>query len=263
MSYQYITVTTAGAIAKVTMNRPEVLNAVSMHMAQELLDALEKLHQEKEIRAVILSGNGRAFSAGGDVKQMRSIIDDNPAQYFSAPLEVYNQLIMAMRRLPKPLIAAVNGMAAGAGFSLALACDVRIAAENAKFTQAFVRIGLVPDCGATFFLPRIVGWAKAMELMMTGELIDAAKAQQLGIVNLVVKEDELASTADFFANQATNLPTMAVARLKELMDTSYTSTLAAQLEREARLQIECAATADFAEGVKAFTEKRAAQFKGE
>jgi 2-(1,2-epoxy-1,2-dihydrophenyl)acetyl-CoA isomerase len=219
MSYQYITMATEGAIAKLTMNRPEVLNAVSMQMAQELLDAIEKLHQDKSIRAVILAGSGRAFSAGGDVKQMRSIVDDNPAQYFAAPLEVYNQLIMAMRRLPKPLIAAVNGMAAGAGFSLALACDVRIAAENAKFTQAFVRIGLVPDCGATFFLPRIVGWAKAMELMMTGELIDAAKALQLGIVNLVVKESELETTAEFFANQATNLPTMAVARLKELMDT--------------------------------------------
>lgn len=167
-----------------------------------------------------------------------------------------------MRRLPKPIIAAVNGVAAGAGFNLALACDVRIAAKTAKFSQAFIRIGLIPDFGGTFFLPRIVGWAKAMELMMTGELLDAEQAKNLGLVNLIVDNEELLTTAGFFAKQASELPTSAIGRLKQLLDSSYHASLSEQLEMEAQLQMECSATADFAEGVKAFVEKRPAKFQG-
>src|SRR5262249_4386806 len=150
----------------------------------------------------------------------------------------------------------------GAGFNLALACDVRVAAQSARFSQAFIRIGLIPDLGGTFLLPRYVGLGKAMELMLTGELIDAEQAKQLGIVNLVVKDSELEDSAGFFANQAAELPTKAIGGLKKLLNASFSSTLEEQLALEAETQITMAATDDFAEGVRAFNEKRMPKFKG-
>lgn len=262
MSYQTLLFEVNENIAKVTLNRPDAMNALSTDLATELIQVFESLSSNSEIRAVVLTATGRAFSAGGDVKQMATVVGEDAPSKFRLALDVYHKLILLMRELPKPIIAAVNGVAAGAGFNLALACDVRIAAEAAKFSQAFIRIGLVPDFGGTFFLPRIVGWAKAMELMMTGELIDAEQAKQLGLVNLVVKNDELDTTAGFFAKQAAELPTSAIGRLKKLLDASYSSSLSEQLELEAQMQMECSATEDFVEGVKAFVGKRQAKFKG-
>ena len=262
MNYKTLTFGIDNIIAKVTLNRPEVLNALNVEMAEELIRVFQELRTHDDIRAVVLTGAGRAFCAGGDVKQMLSVIDKDPASFFPGPLKTYNQLIMAIRDLPKPVIAAVNGMATGAGFNLALACDVRIASDNARFSQAFIRIGLIPDCGGTFFLPRIVGWAKAMELMLTAELIDSEQAKQLGIVNLVVKESELESSVGFFAQQVAELPTSAVGRLKRLLNASFSTSLEEQLALEADMQVECARTKDFTEGVKAFTEKRVPKFKG-
>jgi 2-(1,2-epoxy-1,2-dihydrophenyl)acetyl-CoA isomerase len=262
MSYQTLLFEVNENIAKITLNRPEAMNALSTDLATELIQVFESLSANSDIRAVVLTGTGKAFSAGGDVKQMATVIGEDAPNKFRLALDIYHRLILLMRELPKPIIAAVNGVAAGAGFNLALACDVRIAASTAKFSQAFIRIGLIPDFGGTFFLPRIVGWAKAMELMMTGELIDAEKAKELGLVNLVVKGDELNETAGFFAKQAAELPTSAIGRLKKLLDASYTSTLSQQLELEAEMQMQCSATEDFTEGVKSFVEKRQAKFKG-
>jgi 2-(1,2-epoxy-1,2-dihydrophenyl)acetyl-CoA isomerase len=262
MTYQTIAFNVEGSIAKIALNRPEALNAINVEMAQELTKVFEEIKTRDDVRAVILTGTGRAFCSGGDLKQMASVLDKDPANFFAAPLEIYNNLIISMRELPKPIIAAVNGLATGAGFNLALACDVRLAGEGARFSQAFIRVGLIPDCGGTFFLPRIVGWAKAMELMLTAELLDAEQAKQLGVVNIVVKDSELEASAGFFASQAADLPTLTVGRLKKLLNASHNSSLEEQLKLEAEMQIGCAGTEDFAEGVKAFVGKRAPKFKG-
>ena len=163
MEYKTLIVNIDGSIAKITLNRPEALNAINVEMGDELIKVFEELKTRDEVRAVILTGAGRAFCSGGDVKQMLSVVDNDPASFFAAPLEAYHRLVKSIRELPKPVIAAINGLATGAGFNLTLACDVRIAAESSKMSQAFIRIGLVPDFGGTFFLPRIVGWTKAME----------------------------------------------------------------------------------------------------
>lgn len=262
MSYKNLIFSSTGTIAKIVLNRPEAMNALNGDLVQELTELFDQVSQDETIRAVILTGAGRAFCSGGDVKQMASLLGSAVATDIATSIEVFHKLVLKMREMPKPIIAAVNGTAAGAGFNLALACDVRIAAESARFSQAFIRIGLVPDFGGTFFLPRIVGWAKAMELMMTAELIDAEQAKQLGILNLVVKDAELADSAGFFASQAAELPTAVVGRLKRLLDSSYSASLQEQLDLEARLQVESATGTDFAEGVKAFVEKRAPKFTG-
>lgn len=263
MSYEFVQLELQGSTALITLNRPDVLNAMSVELTTELCQIFNGLCGNDEVRVVVLTGAGRAFCAGGDVKQMATILDSgNPADHFRDPLVIYNRLITTMRELPKPIIAAVNGMAAGAGFNLALACDVRIASESAVFSQAFIRIGLIPDCGGTFFLPRIVGAARALEFMLTAEPIDAERAKELGIVNMVVKEQELLETAQFFATQAANMPTATIGRLKKLINASLSNTLEEQLNLEAQMQLECAKSKDFVEGVRAFVEKRQPKFTG-
>jgi len=247
------------AVATLTLDRPEALNALTVPLKVALREAFESLATDRDVRAVILTGAGRAFCAGQDLAER-----DRPD---AAPLEVevrdrYNPIIRAIRSMGQPVIAAVNGVAAGAGASLAFACDLRIAAEEARFVLAFGRIGLVPDSGATWFLPRLVGPAKAAELALVGEAVDAQEALRLGLVSRVVPPGELLSEARGLAGRIAEGAPLAIALTKEALQRSATVTLDEALEGEAKLQGIAGASADHAEGLAAFKEKRSPRFTG-
>ena len=248
-----------GAVATVTLDRPEALNALTVPMKLALREALESLADDRAVRAVILTGAGRAFSAGQDLAER-----DQPD---AAPLDVelrerYNPIIRAIRSMGQPVIAAVNGVAAGAGASLAFACDLRICAEEARFVLAFGRIGLVPDSGATWFLPRLIGPAKAAELALVGDRVDAAEALRLGLVSRVVPADQLRIEARALADRIAEGAPLAIALTKEALQRSATIGLDEALEGEAKLQGIAGASADHAEGLAAFKEKRPPRFTG-
>jgi 2-(1,2-epoxy-1,2-dihydrophenyl)acetyl-CoA isomerase len=250
----------ADAIATITLDRPEALNALTVPMKTELLAALRAIARERGIRAVVLTGAGRAFCAGQDLKER--LLPD------AAPLEVevrerYNPIIAAMRRLDRPIVGAINGVAAGAGASLAFACDIRLAAEGASFILAFGRIGLVPDSGATWFLPRLVGPAKAAELALLGDALTAADAERFGLVARVVPAEALAADARAVAVRLAAHAPVALALTKRALDRSWSVDLDAALEDEAYRQGIAGATADHAEGLAAFVAKRPPRFTGE
>jgi 2-(1,2-epoxy-1,2-dihydrophenyl)acetyl-CoA isomerase len=250
----------ADAIATITLDRPEALNALTIPMKTELLAALTAVARDRSVRAVVLTGAGRAFCAGQDLKER--------LEPDAAPLEVevrqrYNPLIAAMRRLDQPIVGAINGVAAGAGASLAFACDIRVAAEGASFVLAFGRIGLVPDSGATWFLPRLVGPAKAAELALLGESLSAADAERFGLVARVVAADALADEARAIATRLAGLAPQALAQTKRALQRSWSVDLETALEEEAYRQGVAGATADHAEGLTAFLEKRPPRFTGE
>ena len=250
----------ADAIATITLDRPEALNALTIPMKTELLAALGAVARDRDVRAVVLTGAGRAFCAGQDLKER--------LEPDATPLEVevrerYNPLIAAMRRLDKPIVGAINGVAAGAGASLAFACDIRVAAEGASFVLAFGRIGLVPDSGATWFLPRLVGPAKAAELALLGESLSAADAERFGLVARVVAADALAEEARGIATRLAALAPLALAQTKRALSRSWSVDLETALEEEAYRQGIAGATADHAEGLAAFLEKRPPRFTGE
>jgi 2-(1,2-epoxy-1,2-dihydrophenyl)acetyl-CoA isomerase len=246
-------------VAHLMLNRPEALNALNVEMARELIAAFDGIDAEKA-RCVLVTGRGRAFCAGGDLKAMAASVGTN--DFFGEPLEIIHRAISVLANSPRVVMAAVNGFASGAGMSLALACDLRIAGEGARFNQAFVRVGAVPDSGATYHLPRIVGWAKAAELMLTGDVVDAREAERLGIVSRVVADSELERAATEWAERIAAGPTASQARIKQLLRSSVTATLEEQLAHEAKMQREIGQTQDFAEGVAAFVEKRQPNFKG-
>jgi 2-(1,2-epoxy-1,2-dihydrophenyl)acetyl-CoA isomerase len=248
-----------GPVATLTLDRPEALNALTVPVKVALRAALESIAADRAIRAVILTGAGRAFCAGQDLAER-----DEPD---AAPLEVevrerYNPIIRALRSMGQPVIAAVNGVAAGAGASLAFACDLRIASEEARFVLAFGRIGLVPDSGATWFLPRLVGPAKAVELALVGDPVDAAEALRLGLVSKVVPGDQLMTEARTLADRLAAGAPLALSLTKGALDRSLTIDLDEALEAEARLQGIAGASADHAEGLTAFREKRQPRFTG-
>lgn len=248
------------AIATITLDRPAALNALTVSLKTELLAAFRAVARDEAVRAVVLTGAGRAFCAGQDLKER--------LQPDAAPLTVevrerYNPIILAMRRLDQPIVGAINGVAAGAGASLAFACDIRIAAEGASFVLAFGRIGLVPDSGATWFLPRIVGPAKAAELALLGESLSAADAERFGLVARVVPADALAAEARAVAARLAGLAPRALALTKRALERSWSVDLDVALEDEAYRQGIAGATADHAEGLAAFLEKRAPRFTGE
>ena len=248
-----------GGVLVLTLNRPDVLNALDAALKRALLDALKAAGRDRDVRAVVLTGAGRAFSAGQDLRERR----DGKIDYAATLRADYNAIVTAMRRLEKPIVAAVNGVAAGAGFSLALACDVRIAAEGATFAAAFGRVGLVPDSGMTWFLPRLVGPARAAEIVMLGEPVDAATAERVGLASRVVAPAELLAAARELAGRLAASSPLALALTKRALNRTWESDLEAALEHEAALQGIAGRSADHAEGVAAFREKRAPRFAGE
>jgi len=244
-------------VATFTLNRPEVLNACNEPMLKELYDALHEAERDKEVRCLVLTGAGRAFCAGHDLKGYV------PGSHLSDTiLHLYNPVILKLRTLDKPIIASVNGVAAGAGFSLALACDLRIASERASLMAAFIRIGLIPDSGITFLLPRFVGVSKAFELAFTGEAVEAKEAERLGLVNKVVPPEELEEATKTWARKLAQAPTKALGYMKRALNRALANSLEAQLEYEAYLQELAGRTEDHKEGVEAFLAKRPPRFHG-
>ncbi|MFN8391791.1 MAG: enoyl-CoA hydratase-related protein [Bdellovibrionota bacterium] len=251
-----------GDAATITLNRPSVLNALNTEMAENLLTALRDASGDSTVRAILLSAAGSGFCAGQDLAELTAAEAAGTPLELGPVVERYNQIVQAIVEAPKPVVCQVNGVAAGAGANLAFACDFVIAAERASFVQAFVKVGLIPDSGGTFFLPRLVGLAKARELAMLGEKISAAEASRLGLIYQVVADDELAATVETFVQKLASLPTLAIARIKKAFAFSLNNSLAEQLAVEKQLQVECAATADYAEGKQAFLGKRAPRYSG-
>ncbi len=255
-----VRIETADAIATITLDRPEALNALTVPMKAELLAALQAVARDRSVRAVVLTGAGRAFCAGQDLKER---LEPDPTPLAVEVRERYNPIVRAMRAMPQPIVGAINGVAAGAGASLAFACDVRVAAEGASFVLAFGRIGLVPDSGATWFLPRLVGPAKAAEMALLGTSLSAADAERFGLVVKVVPPDELADAARAIATRLTELAPRALAHTKRALERSWSVGLDEALDDEAYRQGIVGASADHAEGLAAFIGKRPPRFTGE
>jgi 2-(1,2-epoxy-1,2-dihydrophenyl)acetyl-CoA isomerase len=247
-------------IATITLNRPEVFNSFNREMALSLQSILDDCEANNEVRAIVLTGTGKAFCAGQDLKEVTDP-DLNPG--FKKILEEhYNPIITRIRNIKKPIIGAINGVAAGAGANIALACDVVVAHEKVSFIQAFSLIGLVPDSAGTYFLPRLIGFQKAQALAMLGDKIPAEEAERLGMIYKSVPLEEFEETISKLAVKLANMPTKALGLIKELFNSSMTNTLAQQLALESKLQIEAAQSNDYAEGVAAFIEKRKPIFNG-
>jgi 2-(1,2-epoxy-1,2-dihydrophenyl)acetyl-CoA isomerase len=250
-----------GGVATISLNRPDKLNAFDGAMHEELYAALGHAAQDEGVRCIILRGEGRGFSAGADLAQIVSEADGDPdlGEYLR---NTYSPLIKRMVGIEKPIVAALHGSVYGAEVGLALACDLRVAAQSAKFSVAFIKIGLMPDAGVTFLLPRVVGLGKAMEMSMLGDAVDAEEAHRIGLVNKVVADDSLSEETRKVAGRLAAMPTAALGRLKTSHYASFESDLETALEREAEGQTFCGYTQDHREGVTAFFEKREARFVG-
>ena len=263
MGYEQLIVDVEADVAIVRMNNATRLNALSPTMTREMLEALEKLRADEAIRAIVLTGEGRGFSAGADLSEFGEPYAKGERPQLSLFLkEGYNKLIPLLAEMPKPLIAAINGVVAGAGISLALACDLRIAGDGATFTTAWVKIGLVPDAGSSYLLPRTVGMPKAIELAMLSERVDALSALGIGLVHRVVPHESLMDEARGLAGQLARLPTVALGLTRRLLEEASHLSLSEALDREAEVQDQAAATEDHIEGVLAFLDKRGPVFKG-
>ncbi len=246
-------------VAFITLNRPEKYHSFVREMALELQQRLNECQEDSNIRAVILTASGKAFCAGQDLKEAA---DPNGPGLQKIINEHYNPIIKQIRSLKKPIICAVNGVAAGAGASIALSCDIVIATEEASFVQAFSKIGLVPDSGSTFFLPKLIGFNKASALMMTGEAISALEAERIGMIYKVFSKENFEEEKLKLANKLAKMPTKALALTKKLLNLSLENNLDQQLEEEENQQVIAGNTNDYKEGITSFLEKRKPNFKG-
>jgi 2-(1,2-epoxy-1,2-dihydrophenyl)acetyl-CoA isomerase len=261
--YRCLLYAVTDAVATLTLNRPERLNALGDTLREDLYAAVLRASQDAEVRAIVLTGAGRAFCAGGDVKAMNEAREgraERPLAEKIAPLR--DRVLLAMREAPKPVIAAVNGPAVGAGMNIALGCDIRLASTSATFAQAFVKRGLHPDWGGTYFLPRLVGMAKACELVFTGDVVDAQEALRLGLVNAVHPPEALMPATYELARKLSAGPPVAIRLAKRALYHNQEVELRAALEFETFAQNVCHETEDAREGIRAFVEKRAPVFRG-
>lgn len=260
--FQDLLINQDGGVLTITMNRPEVLNAFNNTMLHELGEALETAAQDDTVRCVVLTGAGGAFGAGQDLRTFTAMRSSNEPVKVSEHLGNYHRIVHTIRSMPKPVIAAVQGVAAGISCNLALSCDMRICADNARFIEAFARIGLIPDGGGGFFLPRLVGMGKALELSMLAEEVSGPEAERIGLVNKCVPLAEFESATKALAQKLAKGPTRAYGLIKELMNKAVESDLEATLRIEGELQDIAIETADHREGVTAFLEKRPANYTG-
>jgi len=244
----------------ITFDRPDKFNSFNRELALGVQTALKEAADDAAVRCVVITGNGKAFCAGQDLSEA---IDPNGPELSTIVSEHYNPIIVAIRKLPKPVIAAVNGVAAGAGANIALACDIVVAHEKASFIQAFSKIGLIPDSGGTFTLPRLVGFQRASALMMTGDKVPANQALHMGMIYQVFTEEEYEGQVRSLALKMAQMPTKGLALTKSALNKAYGNDLQQQLDLEEALQVRASKTHDFNEGVQAFLEKRAPEFKGE
>lgn len=246
-------------VCRITLNRPSVFNSFNKTMAMQLQEVLDDCSVNPEIRAILLTGEGKAFCAGQDLAEA---IDPEGPELKSIVRDHYNPIIIKIRELEKPVIAAVNGVAAGAGANIALACDIVIAKKSASFIQAFSKIGLIPDSGGTYFLPRLIGMQKAIALMMTGEKVTADEAERMNMIYKVYEEEQFEEEAMKLAENLASMPTRGLGLTKKAVNLGLFNSLEDQLDLEEQLQTEAGETDDFTEGVNAFIQKRPAIFKG-
>lgn len=258
-TYQYLKYTVAQGVATITLNRPDVYNALNDEITYELQDALKTVAKDELARVVVLTGAGKAFCSGQDLKAASG---DQKRSFLQSLHKRYNPIVSAMRNLPKPIVCRLNGVAAGAGCSLALACDVIVAADEATLIEVFINIGLVPDSGSSYFLPRSVGMNKAFELCSMGNRVKAPEAVAMGLINKSVPSNELDTAVNVYTDYFATAPTKSIGLIKKMLNKSATSSLDEMLEYEAYCQEIAGTSADYQEGVTAFLEKRKPDFKG-
>ena len=260
-NYKFIKVESKDNIWTVAINKPEAMNAIDMNVLEEMISIFNNINKEKSCRVVVLKGEGKAFCAGGDFSL--PLFDNTSSKMIFTDMERFGELIFAIKNLSMPIIAAVNGAAVGAGMNIALACDIIICSENAKFGEVFSRIGVHPDCGGTYFLPRLVGTYKACELMFLGDIFGAKEAKEIGIVNKVVESDKFNEEVENFAKNIAKGPPFAISLIKKSIYKGIENDLNSQLKLESLNQTMCMLSEDKKEGISAFKEKRKPKFKGQ
>ena len=258
-TYQYLKYHVEHGVATITLNRPDVYNALNDEITFEMQDVLKVVSKDENVRAVVLTGEGKAFCSGQDLKAASG---DQKRSFLNSLHKRYNPIISAMRSLPKPIVCRLNGVAAGAGCSLALACDVIVATEEATLIEVFINIGLVPDSGSSYFLPRLVGMAKAFEMCSMGSRVKATEAAFIGLINKAVPADQLDAAVKSYTDYFASAPTKSIGLIKKMLNKSSTSTLEEMLEYEAYCQEIAGSSYDYKEGVTAFLEKRKPAFQG-